>query len=178
MPTVTQFARATASMGPAVRAAEIAGVRAAALQSTTIIRAEIRSAAPSGQLKMNGKKPRKIGASFKMLTGPRASISAEGPLHLVERNTAAHYEPRGFASSRVSYRLRGGRLVATEKKRRGRGAAKASGVSIPGIGFRRYVLHPGTKGKHPFAKGAALARPKAGRTILTEVSKGIRAALR
>lgn len=178
MATVAQFARATAAMGPAMRASEVAGVRAAALQATTIIRRELKSAAPSGTLKMNGK-PKKIGVGFKMLSGPRARISATGPLHLIERDTQAHFIPRAASKSLVSYRLnkKTGGLRATERKRRGR-AGQGKVLNIPGIGYRKYVLHPGTKGKHPFANGVAEARGRVGRTILNEVAKGITAALR
>lgn len=178
MTTVAAFARATRSMGPAMRAAEVSGVRAAALQGVTIIRAEIRQAAPSGTLKMNGK-PKKIGVGFKMLSGARARISAQGPLHLIERDTQQHYIPRAAQKSLISYRLnkKTGGLTATQRKRRGR-AGQATVLKIPGIGYRRLVLHPGTKGKHPFAQGVDEARRRMGRTILNEVAKGISAALR
>lgn len=178
MTTVAQFARATRSLGPAMQAAEVSGVRSAALQATNLIRAEIRSAAPSGQLRMNGK-PKKIGAGFKMLTGPRARISATGPLHLLERDTQQHYIPRAATKSLISYRLnkKTGGLRATERKRRGR-AGQRKMLYIPGVGYRKYVLHPGTKGKHPFEKGVDTARQRVGRTILNEVAKGLSAALR
>lgn len=176
MSTAAQFAAKTAQLGGAVQAGQERGVRAGALRATTIIRAEIRESVPSGQLKMAGK-PKKVGAGFRMLAGASAKISAQGPLHLVERDTSSHYEPRDATSSRVSYRLRGGQLRATEKRRRGR-AGKAKGVSIPGIGFRRFVVHPGTKGKHPFERGQLRARAELGRIILDEVADGIRATLR
>jgi hypothetical protein len=174
--TVAQFARATRAMGPAMRAAEVAGVREAALKGTNIIRTQIRNAAPGGTLKMNGK-PKKIGASFKMLSGAKARISATGPLHLIERDTRAHYIPRAAQSSLITYRVTKGGIRATQKKRRGR-AGQQKVLKIPGIGFRRMVSHPGTKGKHPFEKGVAEARGLMGRTILNEVAKGISAALR
>ncbi|SDG95276.1 hypothetical protein [Klenkia brasiliensis] len=176
MSTAAQFAAKAAQLGPAVREGQTRGVRAGALRATTIIREEINGAVPSGRLKMNGK-PKRVGAGFRMLAGSAAKISAQGPLHLVERDTSAHYEPRDATSSRVSYRLRGGRLTATEKKRRGR-AGKAKGVSVPGIGFRRFVIHPGTTGKHPFERGQLRARTEVGRIILDEVADGIRAVLR
>lgn len=174
MATVLEFARKTATLGPAMQTAQVDGVRKGALQATTIIRREISSAAPGGTLKMNGKR-KKIGASFTMLSGARVRISATGPLHLLERDTKQHYIPRAAQKSLISYRLnkKTGQLSAVQRKRRGR-AGQGKVLNIPGIGFRRMVLHPGTKGKHPFAKGVDEARAKVGRTILTEVASGDR----
>lgn len=171
-----QFAAKTAQLGPTMKAAEVDAVRKGALKTTTTIRDEIRAVAPGGTLKMNGK-PKRIGAAFKMLTGAQAVVFANGPLHLIERDTSPHYLPKGASSSRVSYRLNGGKLRATEKVRKGR-AGKAKGVSIPGIGFRRSALHPGTRGKHPFEKGADAARVDVGRAMLTDVVNGLSAALK
>ena len=67
-------------------------------------------------------------------------VKVTGPAHLIEFDTSAH---------RIAPKRRRGR--------RGRGA-----LAVPGIGFRAYVNHPGTTGKHPFEKGAkAAVRPAA-----------------
>lgn len=179
MPTVLQFARTVQGIGPAVQEAQVRGVRESALLSTTIIREQIRAVAPGGTLKMNGK-PKKIGASFKMRGGARALISAEGPLHLVERDTQAHFIPRAAQSTRIRFTVSRSTGQVTGVKRRARRGKAGQGkiLNIPGIGFRRMVSHPGTKGRHPFARGLDRARPQVGVTILAEVAKGLRAALR
>lgn len=180
MTTARAFAGKVAGLGPAMRAAEVEGVRKAALSVTTSVRSSIRDAAPSGQLRMNGK-PKKIGASFKMAGSgrPYAVIRATGPLHLLERNTSAHFIPRVAQKSLVTYRLnkKTGRLTAGQKKRRGR-AGGGTTLSIPGIGFRKSVTHPGTTGKRPFERGVSTGSQQAGRIVLAEVSRGLTAALR
>jgi hypothetical protein len=85
-------------------------------------------------------------------------VRATGPAHLIERNTSPH---------RIA-----------PKRRRGRGRGRGV-LAIPGIGFRPYVNHPGTTGKHPFEKGAkaavrpaAIAYRKAAMTDLLKVFGG------
>lgn len=177
MTTLQQFAAKTAALGPKMREAEVAAVKAGAQQAVGLIRDEIRAVAPGGTLKMNGK-PKRVGASFKMGTGSQASVSAEGPMQLIERDTASHFEPRGSSSTLLGYRTnkRTGATTVRERKRRGRSAVKV--LSIPGIGFRRTVIHPGTKGRHPFEKGKDAARHEVGPRLMDKVSGELGAALR
>jgi plasmid stability protein len=182
MATALEFARKTAALPGAMREAEARAVAKAALQATNLIRAEIRAAAPGGTIRLNGK-PKRIGVSYKMVSGggaAKARISAQGPLHLLERDTASHYEPRASQSSLLRYKVskKTGRTTVVRRTGRARGRLAPKPLAIPGIGFRTRVVHPGTKGKHPFAKGLQQARPVVGRTIMAEVSKGLRAALR
>lgn len=181
MATALQFAKKAAALPGAMREAEAQAVQKAALQATNLIRGEIRAAAPGGTLKLNGK-PKKVSVSYKMLTGPggaRARISAQGPMQLIERDTAPHYEPRASQKSLLRYKVskKTGAVSVVRRAGRGRGR-QGRPLLIPGVGFRTRALHPGTRGKHPFSKGLAKARPVVGRTILTEVTKGLRAALR
>lgn len=77
----------------------------------------------------------------------KAVVAMRGAAPLVERDTKPHREPKTSK--------RGGRKL----------------LSIPGIGVRASVMHPGTKGKHPFQHGIEATIPLAGRTFEAEVHK-------
>jgi hypothetical protein len=64
-----------------------------------------------------------------------ALVFVTGPAQLIENDTRAHRIPKD--------RARGRRRV----------------IVIPGIGVRAFANHPGTKGKHPWAKGVTAAQP-------------------
>lgn len=64
-----------------------------------------------------------------------STVYVTGPAQLVENDTRAHRIPR--------QRTRGRRRYAV----------------IPGVGVRAYANHPGTRGKHPWAKGVEAAIP-------------------
>ncbi len=75
--------------------------------------------------------------------GRKALVYALGPWQLIEGDTKAHRVPKQ-RSSRARRRV----------------------VVIPGVGVRAYANHPGTKGKHLFAKGAV-----AGLLVGREITK-------
>ena len=69
---------------------------------------------------------------------PSALVQARGPWQLVENQTRAH--------------------TIRPRRRRARAAGGAA-VATP-WGPRAYVIHPGTRGKKPWARGVAAAEPK------------------
>lgn len=143
-----KIAKAAASLSEAERA----GVRAAALTATRIIRGEIRSVVSSGRLSGVGRRGARVGARFdvwKSAKDPSALVRATGPLHLVENDTAPH--------------------KITPRRRRGRRRA----LRLADGGFARSVNHPGTKGRSPFARGAANAAAPAAAAFRQEISKMI-----
>lgn len=89
-----------------------------------------------GKLRGVGKRGAKVGVRYD-LKANSAYVRATGPLHLLERNTKAHRIPRQRKTTRAKKRL----------------------LVIPGVGVRAFADHPGTRGKHPWAKGVAAARP-------------------
>lgn len=102
----------------------------------------------SGKLRGVGTKGGRIGVRYDPLGQHRVLLRATGPFHLIENKTKA------------------GRRVPRQRARR-------PGVMvIPGVGVRAWANHPGTSGKHPWAKGVALA-PKlvenAGQAALKDV---------
>lgn len=129
-------------------------VKAQALQATTIIRASIREAAPSGKLT-----PRRVnvGAGFKeggTDAAPYAIIRPRGPIGLIENGVKPHViRPKALSKRRVR---------AGEVGKR----ALASGSFGPVAAVR----HPGTKGKHPWAKGVDEALRVGGTKMITVVS--------
>lgn len=133
----------------ALQGAKRDAVRRQALQATTIIRASIREAVPSGKLT-----PRRVpvGAGFRELgsvSAPYAEIRPRGPIGLVEGPIRPH----------------------EIRPRRGRGASgkKALGVKDRWGPYTR-VSHPGTKGKRPWAIGVDRAVRAGGTAMIGVVS--------
>lgn len=116
------------------------GLKEAALNTTS-------DAAPAFRLSGVGKRGAAIGISSRQVGPTTYFVKATGPYQLIERDTVAHTEPRKVAGSR----LRKGRK--RKDGTRGADVLRKRGVtlSIPGIGYRQWAKHPGTKGKRPFA---------------------------
>jgi hypothetical protein len=131
--SVDRFVKSALTIEPRLNAAVKAGVFQAALAVTESVRQELPS---SGRLRGVGRRGAKIGVGFNIVgaTNPVALVAARGPVHLIERDTAAH-----------------------QITVRGRGAAALSTPAGP----RRSVQHPGTTGQHPFEHGVARAVPVA-----------------
>lgn len=137
--TPAQFAAKTARMGGELRTLERRAVQIAALAVKTSVTSQMVAAGvQNGRLRGVGKKGAKIGVRFD-LAGDKALVRATGPFQLIERDTKAHRIPK----------VRGAR------------AKKKRVVVIPGVGVRAWASHPGTQGKHPWAKGVVAARPVA-----------------
>lgn len=101
------------------------------------VQAQLAVAAPRGRLNV-GKRGSRIGVRYRLHENS-AVVAMFGPAQLIERDTKPHRIPR-----------------ATVGRRR---RANRKPINIPGIGWRQYANHPGTKGKHPWEKGLRLARP-------------------
>lgn len=123
-----------------------AGVNAAALT----VKKSVLGIAPA-RLRNVGKKGAKLGVRYDIKSFPSnavARVYATGPWSIIERNTKAHRIPR---------------------QRR-----KPRPIKIPGIGWRMYAMHPGTKGKHPWRKGVEAAQPLVKREFHTGVATAMR----
>lgn len=111
------------------------GVTKAALLVKKSVQAELVSAGvQGGRMRGVGKKGARVGVRYdvKGTTNPTALVRATGPVHLLERSTRPHkITPKG----------------------------KKKVINIAGIGPRRFAMHPGTRGKHPWAKGVARVAP-------------------
>jgi hypothetical protein len=109
-------------------------------ESSLIVKTSVlafTSPASGGDLKLSGvgKKGAKVGVRYNVAgvgSDAKSLVFVTGPFHLLERDTKSG--------------------VRVSKRRRGRGKNRFVG---PMLGYH----HPGTQGKHPFAKGVAAATP-------------------
>lgn len=101
----------------------------------------------------------------------RAEVVPTGPIMLVERDTRRHREPFQYVSERT-----GGRRSYSMARRRK--AARSPLMNIPGIGWRRRVNHPGTKGKRPVQRAFRAAGDDAGRAGVLVFQQTVRRHLR
>lgn len=119
----------------------------------------IGSAAASGVGRGVGRSPvsKKVSARYDLRGGEQdasALVRYTGPAHLLNNPTKPHViRSRKFAGTRgTGARARRGAgllaLFGVDASAQGRG-----GIVIPGVGVRRYAMHPGTKGLH-FAQHA------------------------
>lgn len=139
----------------AVEDATVKGTRttvaSAALKAKTII----MSGSPS-RLRGVGKKGAALGVRY-TLSGseatPSARLRATGPWQLIEEDTSPH------------------EIRPKKRKSKGRGA-----IAIPGIGVRAYAHHPGSRGKHPWAKGVEKAEPLVAREMSKKTANIAKAA--
>lgn len=118
--------RAIASNRPAIQAT--------ALHAKMLF---IGSAAASGVGRGAGRSPvsKKVSAKYDLRGGEQdasALVRYTGPAHLLNDRTKAH-------------------VIRRRKSARTEG--RGGGINIPGVGVRRYAMHPGTKGLH-FAERA------------------------
>lgn len=132
--------------GGAIDGAAKDGVAKAALMVKTNVVAEMRGVT---RLRGVGKRGAKVGVRYdiKGTGNPTALIRMTGPAQLLERDTRPHeIKPRG----------------------------KKKAINIPGIGPRASAHHPGTKGKHPWARGLARSLPKVGEVMRREQAESLR----
>lgn len=131
------FLAKTAKMGVELQNLEHRTVQIAALAVKTSVLTQMQAAGVNnGKLRGVGKKGAKVGVRYDFGGRSTALVRATGPFQLIERDTKAHRIP----------------------KERGARARKRV-VVIPGVGVRAWADHPGTKGKHPWAKGVVAAIP-------------------
>jgi hypothetical protein len=108
--------------------------------------------ASGGDLRLSGvgRKGAKVGVRYNVAgvgADAKSLVFATGPFHLLERDTKAGPRPH--------------------KRRRGRGKKRFIGPIQSGF-------HPGTQGKHPFAKGVTAATPLISRLLQTRSTLAIR----
>jgi hypothetical protein len=131
------------------------------------IQSSILSVAPSGKLSGVGGKAKRaaggtrIGVKYDVKDSGSSStaiVQATGPLHLIERDNSAHLIPRTTGSKRL--RTASGR-ASYKRQDTGRPTANR-GVKFLYNEQKHFaamgpVSHPGSKGKHPFERGAKAA---------------------
>ena len=156
------LARAMHALPDELQAAQRRGVQQAALEVTREIRAEIR-VATGGDSRLSGvgRRGARVGARFdvKGTRNPTALVRATGPQHLLEHDTKTH-------------------TITPRKRRRGKAKGARGALRLADGEFRASAMHPGTKAKRPFGKGATRAQPRTGPIFDREVQNGIRRALK
>lgn len=121
------------------------------------VEAQLLRVAPKRHLNV-GKRGAKVGVRYETLPPAKAQVRATGPFHLLESDTKKHRVPRTT---------------------RGRGRVRKANVKpifIPGVGVRAWAQHPGTRGRHPWARGVAVGVPlaeKAGHDVLVKTVRGV-----
>lgn len=138
--TVGTFAKECRRFSTRIEDATVKGVNRAALDVTTGIRKELRRVVPDSRLS-GTRNNAKLSVGYKGAKPgkPTALISAQGPWPLIESDMPRHGEPKQP------------KLTKSGRARKNFRTRKV--LKIPGIGFRRVVNHPGTKGQHPFRNG-------------------------
>lgn len=148
--SILEFVAKTEKMAKEIKNLEQNGLRLAARIIKDSVRAEMATAgAANGRLRGVGKRGARIGVRDD-IRGNTALVRATGPFHLLESDTKAHRIPK----------QRGAR-------------AKKRVVVIPGVGVRAYAQSPGTKGKHPWAKGVTAGIPLAGKADQIALTKSL-----
>lgn len=159
---------------PELRTAQGRGVQKAALEAKTIINTEIRKVTGDMRLSGVGKRGARVGARYdiKGSTNPTALIRALGPIQLIERDTKPHLiVPRASFVTRGGVRVRQGRRSAAGRRLRGGRTALLIGGNL-----RASAEHPGTKGQHPFQRGAQRAAKVTPQIFREQVEQGLRRA--
>jgi hypothetical protein len=122
--------------------AEVAGRMRAVEESTAKgMRVTVTAAAMKAKVAISAGAPASLGVRYTLSgseTNPSAKLRATGPWQLIEENTSPH---------------------TIGPKRRGRARGRRGAVVVPGTGPRAVVHHPGTQGKHSWAKGVDRAAP-------------------
>lgn len=94
----------------------------------------------------------------------RALVVPRGPIMLIEDRTRRHREPFRYGTGR-RYAMAGERMANGGTARRRR-AARAGALNIPGVGWRMFANHPGTRGKRPIRNAFTSSSSQAGRAGL------------
>lgn len=145
--------------------------RKATLQAAMVVKKSTLDrmrVASGGDLKLSGvgKKGARIGVRYDIngQVSANALVKATGPVQLVENRTHAHViGPKGVKGGK---RLKNGTRNRTGMSQRqraideGTAVYKRGQVLFFGGRFSAYAYHPGTAGKHPWAKGIKEATPK------------------
>jgi hypothetical protein len=152
----------------------------AALAATTVYRASIRKAAPSGRIRNVGRNGAAVGAGYDVVgqVNPVAKIRARGPLQLLEWDTRPHR-----IVPKASRRLGGRRGISNRARRQsnyqylfgGGGGYGSPALRMPDGKFRNVIDHPGSRGKAPWfiadepaRLAAAVTWTRAGRRLIAK----------
>lgn len=152
--SVAQGAKQMKELGAEFKTAEGRAVRVAALKAKNIQLRYMKAAAPGMTLRAGKSRKSKLGVNYKLVNEqgrPAALLRARGQAHLIERDTSPHVIPRAA-------------------KRKGRKPRKR--VVVGGEVYSK-VNHPGTKGKHPWEKGAAEVQRTVFVDVFAEIQKGV-----
>lgn len=176
--SVSEFVGKINNSADRLRKSGKATVGAGAQAAKQIIEAQMTAA--TGDRRLSGRNNARIGVQYKVFDRrvTVANVRAFGPAHLIERPTAAHAITSKHAGG--SRRSRGGRAVGALLGGSATGfrGGRRSVLNIPGIGYRKYAFHPGTKGKYPFRKGAELSQGRVTKIIRTGTVQAVTGAFR
>jgi hypothetical protein len=160
-------------LGGAIKKGQTETLYKASAKAKTIQQQHMRSAI-GGDMRMSnvGKRGARISIRYKVGKKgelPWASISVRGPAQMIERDTRAHMiYPRGTKGARNRNRVKAGPIAVKHKR--------GNMIMPPVSDFRKSAFHPGTKGKHPFARGQKAAQPAVLRNLRTNTFRIIKAA--
>lgn len=155
--TPAQFAMKMAKAADNVKKAPSKITQQAAITVKRSVTAQLAIAAPKRRLNV-GKRGAFVGVRYDLPTSDTALVRMTGPAHILERPTKAHRIPQSDAG-----RKRGRAKRGTKKP-----------LVMPGIGFRMYANHPGTRGKYPWRKGVTAALPLVDRLAAEHYFKTVR----
>lgn len=103
----------------------------------------------------------------------RAVVNPTGPVMLIEDRTKPHREPFRYSGAsgsggRRRYATAGEQLAGggTARRKRARGRSGRGLLYIPGVGFRQFANHGGTRGKRPVRNAFRDHADEAGRAGL------------
>jgi hypothetical protein len=150
------FSKALVLAEKKIAFANAKNLRAGALATT-------RAAAPGLRLNV-GKRGARIGIRYDAIGPNSYRVKATGPYQLIERDTDAHIEPRKRSGTIIRTYKRSGKTVLRKR---------GSTLLIPGIGFRQSAQHPGTTGKHPWARAVAAYAGTAARVAAKQVHEDL-----
>jgi hypothetical protein len=101
----------------------------------------------------------------------QARVVPVGPIMLVEKDTRRHLQPFRYVAERTG----GKRSYSMARRRK---ASRSPIMNIPGVGWRRRVDHPGTKGKEPVHRAFRQSGDDAGRAGVIVFQRAAREHLR
>jgi hypothetical protein len=145
-----------------------------------LVETELSRVVPSRRLRSGARAGRSTGRSLSVRVDtlrqqpdkPGVVVAARGPWQVIERDTRSGYAIFPKATTRDVGRA----LVSLAGQGRSRrsGSKRSRALAFQGGGFAAYVLnHPGTKGRHPFEKGADRGRKLAPVLFSRELTRSL-----
>lgn len=172
------------AIGRASQAAAVKSVRKAAEAAEAKQEDELRRDS-GGDLVLSGTarrggRARKVGATIRIVDRNKTSVTAEiravGSVPLIANDTVGHVIRSAYARGAYRTTRSGGQVFgpAAPAVTGGRRAV----LNIPGVGFRRFARHPGTRGKDTWNKGRRRATVRVSEIIGRESDNAVRDAFR